>query len=152
MMKKLIEDLLGQYWDLAFKEGSTGESQGDKANEVLHSIMTNVIQEKIREKISTVFMEMVPDEMMNELVKKAIEDWIKTELPALIRKEMEVKYNEKLKELLADNSFWQDPQYRGKLPMDALSQIVAQSGPAMMTGIMEMIVISGVTRLRNNNF
>lgn len=42
MMKKLIEDLLGEYWNLAFKEGSTGESQGDKANEVLHSIMTNV--------------------------------------------------------------------------------------------------------------
>jgi hypothetical protein len=44
MSKKIIEDLLGQYWELAFKEGSTGVSQGDKANEVLYSIMTHVTQ------------------------------------------------------------------------------------------------------------
>jgi hypothetical protein len=34
----LFEDLLGQYWDLAYLEGASGESQGDKANEVLSAL------------------------------------------------------------------------------------------------------------------
>ena len=37
-MNKEFEALLGQYWDLAYLEGKSGISQGDKANEVLHAL------------------------------------------------------------------------------------------------------------------
>ena len=37
-MSKEFENLLGQYWDLAYLEGKSGVSQGDKANEVLHAL------------------------------------------------------------------------------------------------------------------
>lgn len=112
------------------------------------------LQEKVKEKISTVFMEMIPDEMMTQLVKTAIENYIKTELPALIRKEMEAKYKEKLKELLNERSFWDhnNPESRGKLPLDALSQIVAQSTSALMQSFMEQVVFNGVQKLRNNTY
>lgn len=36
-----LESLLDQYWNLAFQEGKTGVSQGDKANEVLHALRMN---------------------------------------------------------------------------------------------------------------
>lgn len=35
MTKVTIDDLLGQYWDLAYKEGKTGVSHGTKASKVL---------------------------------------------------------------------------------------------------------------------
>lgn len=35
-----FDELLGEYWNLAYTEGKTGESQGDKANEVLHKLRT----------------------------------------------------------------------------------------------------------------
>jgi hypothetical protein len=37
-MSKEFEALLGQYWDLAYLEGKSGVSQGDKANEVLRAL------------------------------------------------------------------------------------------------------------------
>ena len=37
-MSKEFEELLEQYWDLAYLEGKTGQLQGDKANEVLHAL------------------------------------------------------------------------------------------------------------------
>jgi hypothetical protein len=37
-MSKEFEALLGQYWDLAYLEGKSGASQGDKANEVLSAL------------------------------------------------------------------------------------------------------------------
>lgn len=37
-MSKEFENLLGQYWDLAYLEGKSGVFQGDKANEVLHAL------------------------------------------------------------------------------------------------------------------
>ena len=37
-MIKEFEELLEQYWDLAYLEGKTGQLQGDKANEVLHAL------------------------------------------------------------------------------------------------------------------
>lgn len=33
-----LEELLGQYWDIAFREGSTNVSSGSEANKVLHKI------------------------------------------------------------------------------------------------------------------
>jgi hypothetical protein len=33
-----IEELFGQYWDLAFTEGSTGANQSTAANDVLHNL------------------------------------------------------------------------------------------------------------------
>lgn len=33
-----IEEILGQYWDLAFTEGSTGVNQSEAANGVLHNM------------------------------------------------------------------------------------------------------------------
>jgi len=38
MTQVTIEDLLGQYWDLAYREGCEGVSHGNKANEVLFAI------------------------------------------------------------------------------------------------------------------
>jgi hypothetical protein len=110
------------------------------------------LQEKVKEKISSVFMEMIPDEMMTQLVKTAMENWIKTELPALVKKEMEAKYKEKFNELLSNDSFWQRSEYRGKLPMDALSQIVTQSSSALMESFMEQAVRIGVQKLRNGTY
>lgn len=40
-----IEELLGQYWDIAFDEASKGESRGDDAQEVLSAI--NMAVEKL---------------------------------------------------------------------------------------------------------
>ena len=112
------------------------------------------LQEKVKEKISSVFMEMIPDEMMDQLVKTAMENWIKTELPALVKKDMEAKYKEKFYELLNDRSFWDynNLTHRGKLPMDALSQIVSQSSSALMQSFMEQAVFNGVQKLRNNTY
>lgn len=33
-----LEELFGQYWDIAFTEGSTGVNQSEKANGVLHAL------------------------------------------------------------------------------------------------------------------
>lgn len=38
--REAFDELLYDYWSLAYKEGKTGESQGDKANEVLHKLRT----------------------------------------------------------------------------------------------------------------
>lgn len=38
--RESFDELLYDYWNLAYKEGKTGESQGDKANEVLHKLRT----------------------------------------------------------------------------------------------------------------
>jgi hypothetical protein len=99
-------------------------------------------------------MEMIPDEMMAQLVKTAIENYIKTELPVLVKKEMEAAYKEKMKELLNDPSFWgyNNPATHGKLPMDALSQIVTQSSSALMQSFMEQTVLNAVQKIRNSNY
>lgn len=38
VVKETLDELLEKYWNLAYKEGKTGESFGDEANEVLHKI------------------------------------------------------------------------------------------------------------------
>lgn len=38
--REAFEELLGEYWSLAYSEGKDGVSHGDKANEVLHKLRT----------------------------------------------------------------------------------------------------------------
>lgn len=40
--EQALEELLGEYWSIAYSEGSTGVSRGDDANEVLHKIRAAV--------------------------------------------------------------------------------------------------------------
>ena len=37
-IKNEVNNLIGQYWDLGYQEGSTGVCKSDEANEVLHKI------------------------------------------------------------------------------------------------------------------
>lgn len=44
--KEKLDDLLGQYWDIAHSEGSTGVSRGDEAGAVLSAIKSLLDQQK----------------------------------------------------------------------------------------------------------
>lgn len=55
--KEKLEELLGQYWDIAFTEGSTGVSRGDEAGAVLSAIHSLLDQPEEPEETNAAFLE-----------------------------------------------------------------------------------------------
>ena len=107
------------------------------------------LQTKVKERINSVFMELVPPELMDQLIQKALEDWQRVELPKLVKEIVENKYKEGISELITTS--W-DYHTKRHQPTDAMKVIINQCIPSLVNEMFTTAVMNGVAKMQSRGY
>lgn len=120
------------------------------SNEV--SMMASV-QDKVRERIQQSFMDLLPAELFESMVKAELEKFTKTALPALVAD----MAKERLKELLKvefNKSEWQDRWIggNGANPSALVEEILKKAAPDFVAAMFQGFALQIVQRIRSGSY
>lgn len=105
------------------------------------------LQTKVKEKINSVFMELIPPELMDQLIQKAIEDWQRNELPKLVSAILSEKYKTGINELV--NTHWNGNTHT---PTEAMQEIIKKCIPNLMENFFTNAVMTSVSKINNRGY
>lgn len=107
------------------------------------------VQERVKERIQAQFMELLPPEMFQAMVKTALDSFVANELPALVRAEA----REHLKKALAaefTRPEWME-RWDGRKRASEMAQTIAREcAPELVQAMFSGVVQAAVIETRNS--
>lgn len=114
------------------------------------------LQEKVSERIRATFIDLIPQAMWDDMVRKAMDQWVRDELPKLVNAEAEKRAKEELVKAF-NGAEWQDLWVGGQaVGSKAVQTIVGENAEAfvaaMFGGIVQRMVTDMRYRLQSGQF
>lgn len=116
----------------------------------MQSFNMNDVQARVSETIKAQFALLIPDEMWDGMVKRETGRFIETELPKLVKAELEVRVREAIAVTL------DGPEYHSKIwtqggqkPTDVVLEITRQLAPEMIQAMFGNVVQDALVRVRS---
>jgi hypothetical protein len=110
------------------------------------------VQERVKSRIQETFMDLLPPELFESLVKQALHDFTKNDLPKLVKAAAE----DRLKKLLREE--FEKPEWRDTWtgdsawkPSEMLGQVLRDAAPDMVAAMFGGVAVQMVQQLRNMN-
>lgn len=111
------------------------------------------VQEKVKERIQASFMDLLPQELFDAMVKKAVDDFTTKELPDLVKQAVRERLADAIKTELSG------PEWQGKwLPncrqvgSQMVEAIVRETAPELVQAMFGGMVQDIVSQIRNNGY
>lgn len=108
------------------------------------------IQDRVRDRIKEAFVDLIPAEMWEQMVKAEIEAFTKKELPELVRHEA----REAIKSMLAEEfkkPGWQARWDDGQRPSEFVTKILADTAPNFVAAVFGELAQRLISDIRNGN-
>ena len=109
------------------------------------------VQDKVKERIEATFMELLPPELFQGMVSKALDDFIKYELPKLVQTVATEYFAAALKAEFSKPAWTEKWMGNGMVPGELVSAIVKAGTNDLVNALFGQIVQSCVSYLRNSN-
>lgn len=109
------------------------------------------IQEKVKERIQATFVDLIPQEMWEGMVQQHLDEFVKQQLPRIIKEAAEARLKEQLKLELNKpewNSFIYDTM--GNRPSEMVLEIVKQAAPELVANFFGRMTQNVVMEIRSN--
>lgn len=122
-----------------------------------NTVSTDVksLNDIVRDKVKETFVNLIPEDQWNELVKKCTDDFVKKELESVIKEELKKKMREKVSEELSSVVYASRWENGRQIPSQLIEMITKTLVPdivtALMSGIVNEAVMQTANNLRNNN-
>jgi hypothetical protein len=108
------------------------------------------IQEKVKERIQASFLDLIPPELWEGMVKQHMDDFTKNLLPKLVKEEAEKRLRTLLSEEFKKPE-WQDRWDFGRpQASEMLSTVLKEAAPSLVAALFGGLAQSIVIDLRNN--
>jgi hypothetical protein len=116
------------------------------------SVMAGV-QDKVRERIQEAFMDLIPPEAWEQMVKTELEQFTKTALPGLVRDAAKARLQELLKDEFG-KAAWAERWGGGSMGpqcSEMLAAVLREAAPDLVTAMFGSVVQQMVNALRNGS-
>lgn len=111
------------------------------------------VQEKVKDRIQTAFLDLIPPEMWDQMVSQHINDFVKTDLPRLVKEEGEKLFRKVLAEEFNKPEWRENWGYGtsvlGPQASAMVKDIVVQCAPELVAGLFGGAVHGIVMQIRN---
>lgn len=98
--------------------------------------LPTTIQDNIKERIKLIVGELIPEEVYNEIVTKTTEDFLKNDLPKMVKEELAGMYREKIKEEVYKPEWQTRYNQYGPMMSDKIKEIIVECAPMMLANMM----------------
>lgn len=109
------------------------------------------IQDKVKERIQSTFMEFLPEEMFQGLVKEQTDRFITSTLPNLIQEELKASATAYIKAELAKPGWSERWSNNGYRTGDLVERVLKDSAPELVTALFSSMAANFVVAIRNGN-
>lgn len=107
------------------------------------------LQDKVRERIQSTFMELLPDAMFQDLVKRELDRLMKVDLPSLVRDAASTRVKQLLEEEFKKPEWSERFGVTGPRASEMVTQIVRETAPNLVEAMFSMFAQTMVQDMRN---
>jgi negative regulator of sigma E activity len=115
----------------------------------MSTTLPTTFNDSVKERIKTIVGELIPEDVYNGIVSLAIQDFMKVDLPKLVKEELTIKYKELIKEEFTKPEWqtrWKDA---GPLASDRVRNILIEAAPSILAGMMSFAANNVVNEYHN---
>lgn len=107
-------------------------------------------EDAVKQRLKSVVAELIPEERWDDIVRKTVEQFEKSDLPKIVRDELIIKYREMIKEEFSKPEWvGQWAQDTNELVSEKVRQLIIESAPLVFASMMQGAMHSVMQDFRN---
>lgn len=110
------------------------------------------IQDKVKERIQSSFMELLPPEIFENMVKTELDRFVKEDLPRLVREEASRHMLKSIQAHLTSGGWLESWGPQGQVASDLVKQVVKESSEDLVAALFGTLVQGAVNYIRSARY